>query len=337
MKAQVLEVVHGAIQGKLTARRIVLDGAQVHLEGLELRTPEGELAASLEGLDTTVSLTQLARQRVVLDGVRLEGLAVRLEFDERGLALGRALAARTPSAAASSPSAWAIVVESLTLLRGSFVLRAGATALSAVEVTAHGAASIDLGTLGVEGALTMAGRAEGAINGPIALAVSSDTATGATRAHIALTVPNSSLRGALDVGARVVLVEELVAAPATVAAFVPSWPLRVPVFAAGTLHLDHALVSLNAGAAVVEASGAFDLSQPALGELRVTAHDLDLQELVGGPRPTRLGLEASGRLSDGRPASLSGALTLLLTSASASGSGTLRCRGGRGGRARRVS
>ena len=324
LKEQLLGVVHGAIQGKLTVGRVVLEGTHVHLEGLELRTSEGEIVASLGVLDATVSLTQLARKRVVLDGVTLEGLAVRLDFDERGRALGRALAERTPSTASTSPSSWAIVVTSLALVRGSLALQAGATALSAVEVEAHGSASIDLGTLGVGGALTMAGRAEGAVEGPISLAVTADTATGGTRAHVALTVPRSSLKGTLDVGAREVLVEELVADPQTVAGFVPSWPLRVPVYAAGTLHLGHAIVNLHAGAAVVEASGAFGLSQPALSELTLVGHDLDLEELVGAPRPTRLGLEATGRLSDGRPATLSGALTLALTSSSASGSGTLK-------------
>lgn len=303
LRRQLVEIVHGAIQGKLAVSRVVLDGAHVHLEGIELFAPEGELVARLDVLDATLRWTQLARRRIVLDGVTLDGLAVRLDLDDRGLGLGRALAQRAPAApmagSATSVSAFTIVVEALSLRRGQLAFRSGKTALSAVELTAHGSASVDLGTLGVGGALVMAGRTQGVLEGPIGLSVTSDTAGGATRAHVVLTVPRSSLDGTLDVGAREVVVEQLVAAPETLVAFFPWWPLRVPVSAMGTLHLDRAVLSLHAGAAVAEVSGAFDLSTPALGQLELRASLPGLSVEVKGDGSTRdLALEGTVASTD---------------------------------------
>jgi translocation and assembly module TamB len=334
LRTVLLDAVHGAIEGTLQVADVELDGARVHLEGLVLSTPDGEVVARLEALDATIDLTALAASRVVLDDVILEGLAVHLEDDGRGLGLGRALAVRASTLAVpSGPTAWVIVVKALLLHHGELTFRATDLALSAIGLEAQGHAAVALATLGVDGELAMQAQTQGALEGPLSLAIASDTATGATRARVSLEARDSSLKATLGFGAEELVVEELLAAPQTVRAFLPSWPLEVPVFAQGSLHLDRSVVSLRAGSAVAEVSAAHGLSPLTLGHFAVLAHDVDFGELLGGPPRPRLKLEAKGQLLDARPDALEGGLELAVSWAAPSGPGELEARAvAKGGR-----
>lgn len=334
LRTVLLDAVHGAIEGTLKVAVVELDGARVHLEGLTLSTPEGDVVARLEVLDATIELTALAARRVVLDDVILDGLAVHLEDDGRGLGLGRALAVPASTLAVpSGPTAWAIVVKALLLHRSELTFRATDLSLSAVGLEAQGHAAVALGTLGVDGEFVMQGQTRGAVEGPLSLSIVSDTATGGTRARVSLDAGDSSLKATLGFDAEELVVEELLAAPQTLRAFLPSWPLQVPVFARGGLHLDRSVVSLRAGSAVAEVSATHGLAPFTLGHFAVLAHDVDLGELLGGPSRPRMKLEAKGQLLDARPDALEGNLELVVSWAAPSGPGELQARAvAKGGR-----
>lgn len=309
LKERVLVAVRDALEGRLELDTVKLEGKRLHLEGLRLYTPEGELVAELATLDATVLLSDLLRTQVSLDAVALGAPRLYLVNDAQGLNLLRAVKTKGPSVDGPLP-AWVVSVKSLTLKQGYVELSAGGTRtrLEALEVT--GKADVALATLGVTGAFTLTGQLAEPLGAPVKLTFEADASKGATVASAQLTVKDSALKLHGDLGTNSLTLDELMLAPDTVRAVLPAWPVKVPLYATGSIDSVRVLISAHAGHGTLEARAAFQQEPLRIDTLELQAKALDLAQLVGAPKPSRLNVTAKGALSNLTADGLTGGLTV---------------------------
>lgn len=311
VREQVLKAAGDALQGQLKARGVRLDGEHLVLEGLELSTPEGELVASIERLEADVELGALARQRVHLSHVKVSTPKLFLVEDERGWNLSRALAAKNPSpptTTSSSPSRWTVQVDDLELFDGLLDLQQEARRITATRLGGKGFTFVKLDPLEVKGELDLRSLLTAPLDETLTLKATASTSEGPQRYAVDLLLGGTKLRGSVELPSLALDIDELVAAPRELSAFVPGYPVKQVVYGEGTLSPAHAKLVLRAGKGRVTVDSKHDLEQHAAERVAVSVRDVDLAELVGAPLSSLIDLDASGKLTDWRPDTLAGAL-----------------------------
>lgn len=311
LREKVLALVDDALAGKLEAEQLELRGTDhLILTHLELFTPEGELVASLERLEADVDLPALAGQRVNLKNVTVERPRLFLKEDERGWNLSRAIAS-TPSLLPEKPSGpleWRVQVEGLELREGLVDVQQEDRRITATKLTARGDAQVRLEPLEVTGQLDLSSVLTSPLEETLHAKMSGSVKEGPQHYDVALTLGGTSMKAKLELPLLHVTVDELVAAPREVGAFVPSWPLKPVVFGKGSLSPKQAALQLSAGKARFTLDAKYDLKTRSAQTLVARGDDIDLQELVGASLPSDLGFEANGALTDWRADTLAGKL-----------------------------
>ncbi len=316
VKRQVLSALEGALAGKIAVKELGLRGNHLVLTGLGLFTPEGELVASIERVEADVMLGELIRQRVHLQNVKVTKPKLLLVQDERGLNLARAVAAKNASTAAvteAGRSGWRIVVDDADLTLGLFDLQQEDRRITASAVTATGKADVRLGPLEVTGSLELAARVTAPLEEALTVKVAANTAQGPQAYDVLATLGGTRLSGRLELPALAITIDELVAAPRELSAFLPGWPVKPVVFGKGSLSLRQASLQLTAGKARASVEAKYDLEKSSAERLVVSAQQVDLQELVGASLPSALAFDAKGALSDWRPETLAGSVEVKAT------------------------
>jgi len=316
VKQKVLAGLQGALAGKVQVKGLGLRGDHLILTGLELFTPEGELVASIERVEADVMLGELASQRLHLKNVQVVKPKLLLVQDERGLNLVRAVAAKNATSApptAGGRTFWRIAVDDLELTEGSFDLQQDERRITAGGLRAKGKAEVHLDPLEVLGALELEGRVTAPLEEALQVKVEASTAQGPQAYGLRLTLGGTRLAGHLELPAIALTIDELVADPRELSAFLPGWPVKPVVFGKGSLNLRQASLQLSAGKARATVEAKYDLERSSAERLFVRASEVDLQELVGASLPSTLAFEATGGLVDWRPETLAGALNLKAT------------------------
>ncbi len=310
LTAQARAAAADALAGKVTLGRVALDGERLVLEDLVLATPEGEVVARVKRLTAEVELAALLRRVVHLRQVRVEGPELLLRQDERGLNLTRALAARHPSPAQAASSLH-VDVDAVALEQGALSFTSGEQHVALEALAATGQATVDTNPLRVASTLTLTAQ----LTAPRAEAVSLQLETTSPRGDaflvkLAAALGSTAMAGTLAWPEAELQGLTLTATPEVLTAFVPAWPLRVPLTAQGDLGLAGGHLDVRAGAGVAVLSGEWDATRQAVKALDLQVHDLDLSEVLEGGRPSRLQLHAKGTLADARPETATGALEL---------------------------
>ena len=307
LREKVLAAVDDALAGKLEADQIELRGTDhIVLTHLKLFTPEGELVASLDRLEADVDLPSLAGQRINLKNVAVDRPRLFLKEDN----LSRAIAS-TPSllpVKPAGPNKWAVQVEGLELRDGLVDVQQEELRITATQLIARGDARVRLEPLEVTGALDVSSVLTSPLEETLHAKMSGSTKDGPQRYEVALTLGGTSVKAQLELPGLNVTVDELVAAPREVSAFLPSWPLKPVVFGKGSLSPKQASLQLSAGKARVTVDAKYDLETNSAQTLAARGDDIDLEELVGASMPSDLGFEATGALTDWRPETLAGTL-----------------------------
>lgn len=309
LRTQVLRALDGALAGKLEAEQIELNGSNhVVLVNVKLFTPEGELVASLARLEADVELGALARQRVNLSQVRVETPQLFLTQDERGWNLVRATATKKSSKpdAAGGPNPWRVSVDDLELTDGLFDLKQEGRRITATKLSARGDAEIRVEPLEVTGALELSSALTAPLEETLHAKLGGTTTTGPQAYDAQVTLGGSKVQGQIELPSLGITVDELVAAPRELSAFIPGWPIRPVVYGKGSLHPHQAALQLSAGKARLTVEAKYDLSAHSASALTVKGEDVDLAELLGAAMPSDLAFEATGALTDWRPDTLSG-------------------------------
>ena len=305
-----------SIAGRLDLGGVTFDADRLTLRDVKLYTPEGELVAEVKRVTTTLEVRALLRNQVRLSDVEVVEPHLFLVQDERGLNLSRAVAPKTPPKG-GAPAKWRVEVRGLALAGGLVDYRSPARRLTADRLTASGSADVTTTPLHLEAELLLKGGLnpsphKGAATAqPVELRL---TAKNPRAAQLEATVALAVGRSHLD--ARVTLPElelktpGLVAHPETVRAFLPDWPVKVPLSAEGRLSRRDGAVTLRAGKAVVTAAGAWDLDAERVDAFDLAVKDLDLAELIEGGKASRIALAARGSLKDARADTLTGTATV---------------------------
>lgn len=310
VRAQVLDAARGSLAGRLEAKGLQLSGHHLVALGLELFTPEGELVASIARLEADVDLAALASQRLHLARVSVQSPKLFLKEDERGWNLSRALAAKAPPTptppGSGGPNRWVIEVEGLTLLDGLFDLEQEERRLTATQLAAQGNARVRLEPLEVTSELSLHSQLTAPLEERLEAELTATPSRGPQQYAVRATLGGTKLRGRLELPQLAVELEEVVAAPRELTAFVPGWPLQVPLHARGGLSPTQAVLELQAGRGKATLDAQFDLDARRVERARLKAEGLDLKELVGAPLESQLDLDLEGAVADWRLETLEG-------------------------------
>ena len=298
------------LSGRLELGGLDLSPGGAVLTDLKLYDPEGELVAEIARVEARLGLGQLVRQHVDLSLAKVERPRLYLAQDERGLNLSRALEPRNPKPEEPSQGRGTLRVDvrELVLEDGYVDFRQEVEEgperhVRLEDFDAKGTAGYAAATQGFNADLTATGGLALPVAGPVRLTLKGGGEEGALQADMGLEVagllldaggtvklppepppgqPEGTLRGQ-------VTVRRLVAPPEFLKAFVPTWPLLVPVSLEGTAGMDGDLVRVDAQAKAADATlglkGDLDLEHLRTSGFTATARDVDLSQLVEeGPK-----------------------------------------------------
>ena len=316
-----LGLANAQLSGRLELGRLDLSLGGVVLQDVKLYDPEGERVAEIARVDVRARLLALVRQHVDLTSARVEQPRLYLAQDERGLNLTRALEPRAPSPEQPSTGRGSLRLDLHALvLEGGFVdfrqelPEGGERRVRLEDWSARGSARYAAATLGVGADLDATARLAQPVAGPVRLNLKARGEEGAFQGDVNLEAaglvldasggaklppptPPGTPEGPLQAHLEL---RRLSAPPELLRAFVPHWPLRVPVSAEGTAGLDgdaaRVDVTAKAASATLAVKGGLDLERLRTDGLSVKARDVDLSQLMErGPR-TRIAadLDAKG-------------------------------------------
>lgn len=311
VRDKVLAAVSDALAGKLEAEKIELNGDHVVLLNVKLFTPEGELVVSIERVEADVELTELVGKRLHLEQVQVQTPKLLLKEDERGWNLLRAVALKTApvTAASTGPGGWRLEFEDVELTDGLFDFQQEGRRITAEKLALKGNAKVRLEPLEVTGEAELSSRLVAPLEETLQVKVAAVTAKGPQRYDLSLDLGGTRLRGRMELPALALTIDELVAAPRELKAFIPAWPLLPVVSVKGSLSPRQAALQLTAGKARASVDAKYELENSSAQTLLVKGSNIDLQELVGASLPSVLAFDATGTLADWHPETLGGALT----------------------------
>lgn len=308
-----LSKVADTLEGKLDAKKLTLRGGLIVIEDAKLYTPEGELVAELVRLEADVDLAALTRGNVVIRHADIDGLRLYLATSDQGLNLVRAVKLKHPSlpkVTDGRPAEYQVDVRNLRLKNGFFSWEKDAYQVD--DLTIEGGTRVFGPGLNLDGAATLKGKLLGAEEGQGPLTL--DVAASGTQAKLKVDVKlgDAHLDTDLNLDALALDIRELVVPPAVAQRFVPADPLKVPLKVRGTASLQAADLKLEAGTA--RAALKAELGAPGVVEaFELTADDVDLVELFGQGKRSKIHLVAKGALKDPKLETLDADLNLKLT------------------------
>jgi translocation and assembly module TamB len=293
----------------LTVGGLSLHGPHLVLRQLELRDPDGDVLASVSGVEVRLRVAPLIRRRIDVALLRLDGPEIHLEQDEGGSNLERAIASRnptpTPEAARGEQSSFGLVVEELEIADGviDVVQRSGdgTRHLRLEDLAARGSANKLGDALGAE--LEITAHVAAPLDAPFHLRVDATGAGEQKDARFALELGAAKLvaKAQVEDGSHAeARIASLVVPPDVARAFLSGYPLDVVAALSAeakrsgdelALHLD-----AKAASASARVDGAFDLATRRAHAATVAIRHVDLSELTrdGPPSKMALTLHASG-------------------------------------------
>ncbi len=311
LRGKVVTAANESLSGRLEVGGIDLSLGGLALTDLKLYTPEGALVAEVARVDARLALGALRRQEVVITSSNLVKPRLYLVQDERGLNLARALAPRTP--APEQPEDPAAPRGKLRVDLRELLLQDGYVEFE--QETADGVMQVQLEDLDGRARATYAAATQSfdatvdatgglalPVKGPVKLSLQGKGEEGAFSGDVNLSAAGLVLEasGAMpkeeELSAEV---RRLVVPPEVARAFVPSYPLQVPLTAKGTGGLSgnvaRAALDARAGSTTLEVNGDFNLATWRSTGLTAKARGVNLAELMENGPPTSLSADLSAR------------------------------------------
>ena len=307
LRGLVVSKANAAIEGRLSIGALALHGGHLWLRDVVLDDPRGREVARVKSLEVRVALPALLHKTVELSVLRIHAPQVHLIQDAQGTNLQRAIASRHPSPAkpSSGKSSLGFSIDDLQLDGGMIDLLQRSTGperrVHLEGLTGRGHARLSGDQLAAK--VTLNAQVSEPLTGKLAVALEASGTGEGRRAGLTLSLGDARLtahatmqdaeHGALRIDSLLVPVD-------VVRAFVPSYPLRVPVRVQGRVSKGGSLASVNldarAGAASAALSGSFDLARHRSDGLQLQVRHVNLAELTadGPASDVALDLEAAG-------------------------------------------
>ncbi|WP_233602438.1 translocation/assembly module TamB, partial [Corallococcus sp. CA047B] len=298
-----VDLANKQLAGRLELASFDLDLNGAVLTGIKIYTPEGDLAAEIARVEARLHLSPLLGQSVQLTKVRIETPRLYLVQDERGLNLMRALEPREPKPEeppTESTSKLVIHLKDFELSHGYVDFQqelpdGGERQVRLEEFGAKGEGSYALASQDFAADLQATGGLTRPLTGPVRLVLkgSGKQLVRTVDAQLGLAGVEADL-GAKQSGATAASVElrRLYVPPEPVKAFVPAYPLIVPIEAKGTASMDGDLATAKLGAtagkATLDVAGDANLKTFRTQETTVKARGVNLAELMENGIPTNI-------------------------------------------------
>ncbi|RKH06039.1 translocation/assembly module TamB domain-containing protein [Corallococcus carmarthensis] len=298
-----VDLANKQLAGRLELGGFDLDLNGAVLTGIKIYTPEGDLAAEIARVEARLHLAPLLGQRVDLTKVRIEAPRLYLVQDERGLNLMRALEPRKPKPEeppTESQSALRIHLKDFELSHGYVDFQqelpdGGERQVRLEEFGAKGEGHYGLADMDFAADLQATGGLTRPLTGPVRLVLKGQgkDVVRQVDAQLALAGIEADL-GAKQTGETAAAVElrRLTVPPEPVKAFVPAYPLMVPIEAKGTASMDgdlaKARLGASAGKATLDLTGDVNLKTFRTTETTVKARGVNLAELMENGIPTNI-------------------------------------------------
>lgn len=293
LKVRVLAVANGALQGKLEAASLSLDGSRVLLKDVKLYTPEGELVAQVALVDAEVAVSALARGTVRVKRALVQRPQVWLVQGPLGLNLTRAVAAKVPGAADASASRFTVALDEVALEGGAVSYQDGEQRYALEALALESKATLSSPPFLVDGRLRLTGEATAPMQAPLTLTA---TATQGV-VHLDLALGGSLVKGDLGLEALEAKGLAIRLEPELVKAFAPQVPLKVAVTLEGSASPRAVDVVLRAGEGRLAVQGEVT-PEGTIPKVSVHLQKVDLSELFEGGRPSSLEGALEGALTD---------------------------------------
>lgn len=298
-----VDLANKQLAGRLELGGFNLDRDGAVLTGIKIYTPEGDLAAEIARVEARLRLSPLLGQEVDLTKVRIETPRLYLVQDERGLNLMRALAPREPKPEeppAQGQSQLRFNLKDFVLSHGYVDFQqelpdGGERQVRLEAFNAKGEGHYALATQDFAANLEATGGLTRPLTGPVRIALkgSGQELARTVEVQLGLAGVEADL-GAKQTGETAASVElrRLFVPPEPVKAFVPAYPLVVPLEAKGTASLDgdlaRAKLGASAGKATLDVEGDANLKTFRTQETTVKARGVNLAELMEDGIPTNI-------------------------------------------------
>src|SRR5262249_11318179 len=299
-----------AFQGSLEAEQLDFRGNHLVLHNVVLRDPDGGLIAQVDTLEVRLSLRTLFRRTIYVQQLTLIAPRVHLRFDDRGFNVARAFQPRNPSP--PEPSAESTNPPTLGIVLESFQLRAGAVDLEQIsegskrelrfeDLEARASGGYVSPSQKVKVDLQLDGRVTYPTPGPLSLKVREQGSGDHQAAQLALIwaglrVDASAALAGDELQAQLARLE---VPPKLVSAWVPGYPLLVPISASGEGALSGdvaaAKLELKAGSAAVLVEGSLDIAKLQSKGIALQARHINLRELLANGPDSNLEVNVQGR------------------------------------------
>ncbi|MDY7227466.1 translocation/assembly module TamB domain-containing protein [Hyalangium rubrum] len=297
LRDKVVPIANEQISGKLEVGSLDLSLSGLTVRDLKLYTPEGELVAEVALVDARLLLAPLALQHVELTSARIERPRLYLVQDERGLNLSRAIEPRTPKPEEPDQGRGSLrlTLRDFRLEDGYVDFEAdapeGTRQVRLEDLDANGSASYGAAKRSFNARLEATGGLSRPVTGPVKVSLQGQGEEENLSSDVNLTVAGLevAVRGGMrGMNEAWMELKRLSLAPDTARAFLPSYPLLVPVSLEGNAQKqgDVARASLDAraGKATLDLDGSFNIATLRSDGLTLQARDIDLAELVeNGP------------------------------------------------------
>lgn len=321
-----LSSARNAIEGNLNAERLELAGNRLVLHGVTLRDPEGELVAEVETIDVRVSLFTLIRRTLDIRELIIAGPRLHLRSDDRGLNLSRAIQPRHPSAPSTDENkatgAFGLRLEDFRLHAGAIdfaqVSDQGRREVRLDRLEAHAAGGYSTVAEKLKADLRLEGRVTGPTPGPLSLNLTAQGVEDRRAGQLALVFAGLRLDASAqmaggDLRAKLTRLE---LPPELIAAWVPTYPLRVPISASGegARHADlvASKLELKAGSTSVLLEGSFNLATLQSPGVTLRARRINLEQLIANGPESNLELHVRAQGGGHSIDTLDGSLELVL-------------------------
>jgi translocation and assembly module TamB len=292
LRLQAERQINALIEGSVSIQSASLTTQGIEISGIQLFTPEKTLVASVDSIKAKGTLQV---RDINIESIEVIGPHLHLQSNELGFNLARAVALRTQSTASLQAKPWSIRATAVSIKQLALDFENQSAPLTIENTSVNGTFSLRTSPFEIQGEA----KAEGLFARPLKESfVVTASAFGSSSASISVLLKDTSLKGHFDIASKEVSVDELRLTPEVAQAFVPQWPLKVPLFLESTATTDHIVVSAKAADATLEGRGHLDLQSLSITDLQLSVLKANPKELFGVGQPIFVGGKMTGEVKN---------------------------------------
>jgi translocation and assembly module TamB len=281
-----------ALPGTVHSQSLDINGNTLTLRGVFIAAPGGEEDLRAESVEAVVDLVALVRGELLFRRLVLNAPTVIIQRDDNGVRLTRAFVREAPSTEAAGRTT--VRIDEVVVHRGTVVYRDSQREVRAETIEGTG----QLSYRNPPKMLELTSDLQGQLDGQPLRLVSRVVTSGHLSVSGDVSLGDSQLTGVLlDAETGALSAKKGVLSPAVMGAFVPGWPVVIPVAVEGSVSNEAIDVSAEAGGGRIHLVGRGDLQAEHFEAFELTADRLNPAVLTGGGEPSSITGSVGGQLT----------------------------------------